>query len=422
MNPSEVVITGIGVVSPIGIGREPFWESLLAGRSGIRPLGGFDVSELPTRIGGLVPDFDPRPFVAQRKSLKLMCRDAMLGIAAARLAWQDAAIADGAVAPERVGIVLGADRIVTSLEDSLPSYLASIADGRFDFARWILVGIPQTYPLSFLKVLPNMIGSHVSITQDARGPNNTIHHGEVSSLVSVIEAARVLGRGAADVMIAGGAASEMQPYNLMANCPTRRLSRRNDDPAGAVRPFDADRDGQVWGEGAAALVLETRRHAEARGANVLAALAGWSHPCERVPLGGEIQGTAIRRALGEAIARAGLTPGEIGHLNAHGLATPRDDVIEAQAIRDVLGDVPVTALKSYFGNLGAAGGAVELAASVLALGRHRVPATLNHHRPDPRCPIRVIAGGPLETQQRAAVSLNFTWAGQAAAVVLCAAE
>jgi 3-oxoacyl-[acyl-carrier-protein] synthase II len=418
---SEVVITGVGVVSPVGVGREAFWDSLLGGRSGLRRIASFDPSSLPVPVAGEVVDFDAGRYVKSRKFLKLMCRDATLGVAAAALACKDAGTASGAIDPDRFGVVLGADRICPTLVDSTPSYLPAVADGRFHYSRWVLEGMSQTFPLNFLKVLPNMIGSHVSITRDARGPNNTIHHGEVSSLLAVIEAAGVIRRGAADVMLAGGAASEMNEYDCMSRCRTRGLSLHRDDPAATVRPFDAERDGQAWGEGAAALVLESRRHAESRGAVILCEIAGWASTCETVGNGGLIEGVAVRRALGQALERSGVAAGEVGHVNAHGLGTPRDDRIEAQAIRDVLGDAPVMALKGYFGNLGAAGGAVELAASVLAIRHARVPPTLNYKRPDPDCPVRVVRDHPLDVGQPSAVSLNFTWAGQAAAVVLRAA-
>ena len=197
---STIVITGLGIVSPIGIGQEACWESVLAGRSGIRRISLFDPSGLPIQIAGQLPDFDPKPFLYNRKALKVMARDTQLGVAAAKLAWEDARLQAGAVDPERIGVVLGADRICNPVTDSEAAYRNCMVDGRFDFSRWGTAGLEASYPLSFLRVLPNMIACHISIAHDARGPNNTIHQGEVSSLLALEEAVRVLRRGWADVV------------------------------------------------------------------------------------------------------------------------------------------------------------------------------------------------------------------------------
>jgi len=377
-----------------------------------------DVSALPSRLIAEVTDFDPKQYVKPRKALKVMCRDAMLGVSVAQMARQHAGISAETIGPERLGVALGADRICTSMADSLPSYRPAVVDGRFVYREWATKGMAETFPLNFLKVLPNMIGSHVSIVLDAQGPNNTIHHGEVSALLALMEAARVIERGAADVMVAGGASSEMAPMNYVQRCVTRQISRREDDPHAAVRPFDADRDGQVWGEGAAVFVLESRSHAEARGATILGRLAGWASSAENVVTPGRPTGRSIRQALGVALQQAQAAVDDLAHLNAHGLSTTEDDPIEAKAVSQVLPEVPVTALKSYFGNLGAAGGAVELVASLLSLQHGLIPPTLNYQRPDPECPVRVVRGEPQPCAARYALSLNWTQSGQAAAVVL----
>jgi 3-oxoacyl-[acyl-carrier-protein] synthase II len=209
----------------------------------------------------------------------------------------------------------------------------------------------------------------------------------------------------------------MEPFDWAGHCVSGRLSTRGGDPAGVVRPFDAGRDGEVYGEGAAAFVLERRSHAEARGAKVLARVLAWSSACERYN-GSAIRGTGLERAIRLALEQARLEPDQIGHVNAHGAGTVLDDAVEAQAIHRVLPGVPVTAPKSYFGNLGAAGGAVEMLASVLGLVEGRVPPTLNYERPDPRCPVPVVHGPPLEGSPGTAVLVNSTPIGQAAVVVL----
>lgn len=423
MPPSDLVITGLGVVSPIGIGREEFWTALCERRQGVGRIRAFDPSSLPVQIAAEIDGFSAKQYVTNRKSLKLMCRDAELGVAAAALACQDAGIAsDRSVDPQRLGVVLGADRICNAMDESQPAYRRCLVGGHFDFGRWASEGMAASYPLSFLKVLPNMIASHVSIAQDARGPNNTMHQNEVSGLMALGEAARVIERGAADAMIVGGASSQIHPFDCVRRCVMGILSPRQDDPATVMRPFDADRDGQVWGEGAAAFILEDRRHAEARGARVLARVLSWASTCEPPSRDGRPGATGLPQAVRLALGRAGLDAGRLGHVNAHGLSTVEDDRSEALALHQVVPDVPLTAPKSYFGNLGAAGGAVEMAVSVLSFAAGLVPPTLNYDRPDPRCPLQVICREPLGSSAPVALLVNWTSAGQAAAVAMAGGD
>jgi 3-oxoacyl-[acyl-carrier-protein] synthase II len=392
-------------------------ESLRAGRSGIAPITMFDPTGLPVRIGGEVKGFEPKQFVKPRKNLKIMARDSQLGVAASVLACRDAGIEVGGVAPDRFGVVLGADSIGSTLDASEASYRECIVDGTFRFERWALEGAAASFPLNFLKVLPNMIASHISIASDARGPNNTVHHGELSSLLALCEAAGVIQRGAADVMLAGGASSQMNPFDWVRHCLMGRLSPSDEVPERVMKPFDADRSGQVHSEGATVLVLERREHASRRGAAPIARIAGWntvfSMNSKR-----ETTGRALIRALAGAVDDAGLTPAAIGHLNANGLSTPTDDPIEAAAIRTVLAAVPVTAPKSYFGNLGAAAGSTEMLASLLALRDGVLPHTLNYQRPDPNCDVNVVRDTALEGGSPNALVVNATRGGQATAVVL----
>jgi 3-oxoacyl-[acyl-carrier-protein] synthase II len=405
------------VVSPIGIGRDAVWESFRAGRSGVGRFTLFDPSGLPVQIAGQVSGFDPKAYVKPRKALKVMARDAQLGVAASVLAVEDGGLESGSVDPDRMGVVLGADRICGEVFDSIESYRRCIVDGAFDFSRWFPKGMEVAFPLSFLKVLPNMIASHISIAHDARGPNNTIHHAELSSLLAMAEACRVIQRGAADVMIAGGASSTMNPFDWAVHCVTGRLSTSRGDPSTVMRPFDADRDGEVQGEGSAAFILERRDHAEARGASILATVLGWGAACEISSRRGS-EGASLERAIGLALEGARLGPGQIGHVNAHGVSCVVEDETEALAIREVLPDVPVTAPKSYFGNLLAAGGAVETAATLVAFETGLVPPTLNYERPDPKCPIPVVAGAPRQSAAKTAVLVNRSRIGQAVAMVL----
>jgi 3-oxoacyl-[acyl-carrier-protein] synthase II len=418
---SEIVITGVGVVTPIGIGHGPFWDALVAGESGIRPLNLFDASSLSVRFGGQIADFDPKQYVRPRKSLKVMSRDIQLGFAAADLAITDAgldtALTAGAVVPERFGVVFGGDMIYADLEDLEPAYRRSRAAGRFEFPLWAEAIHEELHPLWLLKHLPNMAASHIAIAHDARGHNNTIVLGDVSSLLAVAEAASVIRRGWADVMLAGGSGCRLHPTALVAR-GNALLSHRADDYRRASRPFDRDRDGLVNGEGAGVLVLESRTHAERRGARIRGRVLATAARCEPALRQGRLTGTSLRQAVRAVMGAAGLEPATIGHVKAHGVSTVEMDRIEAQALRAELGDVPVTAPKSGFGHLGAGGGAVELIASVLALETGLVPPTLNYDRPDPECPVNVVHGEPLSGRPATAIAVNICSTGQAAAVAL----
>ncbi|MFO0191535.1 MAG: beta-ketoacyl-[acyl-carrier-protein] synthase family protein [Planctomycetia bacterium] len=413
----EVVITGLGVVSPIGIGCGPFWDALERGTSGIRLVDLFDASSLSVRFGGQIPDFDPKLYVRPRKSLKVMSREIQLGFAAADLAVNDAGIAAGSIEPERFGVVFGNDMIYADLEDLEGTYRRSRLDGRFDFGLWSEAIQEELHPLWLLKHLPNMTASHIAIALDARGPNNTIVLGDVSSLLALAEAASVIERGWADVMLTGGTGCRLHPTALVARGDAL-LSHRADDFRRACRPFDLNRDGMVNGEGAAAIVLESREHAERRGAKIRGRILGTAARCEPKARREGVTGASLRQAIRAALAAARLAPGEVGHVNAHGVSTIEMDRLEAAAIAAELGDVPVTAPKSSFGHLGAAGGAVELAASILGLGAGLVPPTLNYETPDPLCPVNVVHGEPLAGRPGTALAVNLCSTGQAAAVAI----
>jgi 3-oxoacyl-[acyl-carrier-protein] synthase II len=417
----DIVITGLGIVSPIGIGGDAFWTALRHGTSGVRPLSLFDAQGLPVTYGAEVTGFDPKQFVKPRKSLKVMSRDIQFGVSAADMACGQAGLSPGAIDPERFGVVFGADMILCPLDDVEAAYRSCMVDGRFDFRRWGQHAMAQLYPLWMLKYLPNMPACHIAINYDARGPSNSLATAEVSSLLAIAEASRIIERGLADVMVAGGTSSRIHPttYVRAVLCDT---ARQGQDPKTASRPFDADRTGAVYGEGSAAFVLESRRHAEARGVKIFGRVLGYASGFEPRVNGSPLKGTAIRATIENSLRCAELEPGDIGHVNANGISTILDDRAEAQAIRQVLGDVPVTAPKSYFGNLGAGTGAVEMAASVLGFVNNEVPRTLNYERRDPQCPVNVVHGEPLRGAKGTAVILNQASTGQSAAVVIAAEE
>lgn len=412
----EVVITGVGVVSPIGIGSEAFWQSLMAGRSGVRPLRGVDTGGRPQSFGGEITDFDPKEHVRPRKSLKVMNRDIQLGVAAANLAITEARLEPGGVDPERFGVVYGCDMLHIDLDEIEPVYRRCVANGQFDFGRWGVEAKQVLYPLFMLKYLPNMPACQVAIAHQACGPNNSITAGEVSSLLAIGEAFRVVQRGSADVMIGGGTGTRLHP-TLLARSALAQLSRRDDAPEAASRPFDAARDGLVNGEGSAAFVLESADHARRRRATPLARVVAFGSAFGRG--GGAHRRRAIQAAIAQALSAADCSAADVGHVNAHGLSTTEDDAAEAQAVAQTLGERPVTAPKSYFGHLGAGTGAVEMAASVLALPRATIPHTLNYEEPDQACPVSVVREGPQTAPGRhRALLLNHAPTGQATALLL----
>ena len=333
------------------------------------------------------------------------------------LALQDAGLSAGKVDPDRFGVVLGSEMFYCDLDELADAYRKCVVDGQLRPDLWGAGAMSDMYPLWMLKYLPNMVACHIAITEDARGPNNTITLDEVSSLLAVIESVCYIQRGAADVMIAGGQGSRVNLTRIMYRGDTY-WSHRNDEPQRACRPFDAQRDGTVIGEGAGAFVLESRRHAEVAGRTSWPACGALDAASISCPVATPPGTDGFRRAIEGALASAGLGPSDIGHVNAHGSGMIEGDRFEAQAIRSCLGDVPVTAPKSYFGCLGAGTGAVEMAASVLAIATGTVPATLNYEFPDPACPVNVVHGQPLSLDKRTALVLNQSETGQTAAVVL----
>ncbi len=415
----EVLITGVGVVSPIGIGKNAFWNSLLTGQSGIHRFAQFDPSRLPVPFGGEVRDFDGKAYVRPRKSLKVMCREIQQGFSAATLAMEDAGLEQGSVDPDRFGVVYGSEMLFSVPGEMHDAFRHSVRpeDGQFDYALWAEKGISRIYPLWMLMYLPNMVACHVAISFDARGPNNTITVGSASGLLALCEAADVIRRGQADVMVVGGIGNRINVTGMIHRSD-QNLSHRHEAPEQACRPFDRDRDGAVNGEGAGAVILESREFASRRDVRPYAALAGMGRAYEAREEDRPFEGRAIAATLRRALKDAQLEPAAVSHVNAEGLSTVEDDRAEARAIRDVLGDAPVVALKSYFGNLGGATGVVELVGSLLALREQIVPATLNYERRDPECPVQVVAGQPLEAPQQVAAVTNHSSTGQAASVVL----
>jgi 3-oxoacyl-[acyl-carrier-protein] synthase II len=415
----RAVLTGIGLISPVGVGPDAAWGSLQAGRSGVRRIQAFDASGLPTQIAGEVPGFDARKFVDKRqgKSLKVMARSIQLAVAAAQAALDDARVNKEQLDPTRFGVECGAGLIATEL-DELGAAAQLSVDGpvhHVDLGRWGEQGLAVMPPLWMLKYLPNMLACHISILHNAQGPNNTVTEGDVGSLLALGEAYRIVARDQADFFLVGGADSKVNPLSMVRQALFQTLSRRNDQPEKASRPFDRRRDGIVVGEGGGIFVLEEREHAVRRGARIYAEVVGFGAAFDR-----DRSGAGLARAVRAALNEAGIGPEDVDHVNAHGLSSVEGDVWEANGLREVFGNtsVRVFAPTSYTGNLGAGSGTAELAMSLLALRHGQLPPTLNYEEPDPACQVAVAAAGLRPVAKPFVLKVGFTDMGQCAAVVV----
>lgn len=426
----RVVITGIGLVSPIGIGLDAFWSSLAEGRGAVAPIEAFPVEGLPNHIGAEIKDFNPKALAipshkkALGKNLKYMARDIQLAVAAAELALADAGLDEpGKVDPTRIGLDLGAGLISSDLDELAPAISLSYGGTEtFDYGVYGRDGLNEIDPLWLLKYLPNMLACHISILNDCQGPSNTITEAEAAANLAIGESIRIIGRDRADVMITGGADSKIHPLSLIRMTLLDQMSRWQGDPARACRPFDRDRDGWVPGEGAGILVVEELEHAKRRGAKIYGEILGTGSACDAHPSGGlDPEGRGTELAIRAALRDAGLEPKDVGHVHAHGAATPVADLAEARAIHRVFGpgkSVPVTAIKGYFGNLASGCGSVELVASLLGVNRGLIPPVLNCENPDPECDLDLVLGGPRPTSNPVFIKTNLTRYGQAAAVAV----
>lgn len=418
MSPRRAVITGLGLVSPIGVGVAEFREALASGRGGVHRFRLFDPSELPVTFGGEIEEFDARDFLdrKERKQLRMMARTTQLAIAAARLGLDHAGIAPGTLDPSRFGVALGTGVVPGDLLDLGPPGKLCFDEQtqRIDLRRWGSEGLAVIPPTWMLLHVPNMPASHVAILHDAQGPNNTLTQFDAAALFALTEACRVIERGAAHVMLAGGSDTRAGNICVVRHLLFGRLSRRNDSPEQASRPFDRARDGEAVAEGAGVLVVEEREHARRRGARVLAEVVGTASAFDRGKTG-----RGIAAAVRSALARAGVTPADLDHVNAAAGGWREDDVWEARGLHEGLGGepVPVLAMKSYMGNAGNGASCLELAASVFALHEGTLAATLNHDDTDPECPVLVVRE-PRPVRKSHALKLAITDLGQCAAVVI----
>jgi 3-oxoacyl-[acyl-carrier-protein] synthase II len=437
----RVVITGVGLVTPIGIGAETVWNALIGKRCGVRRIDAFDPSRFDCQVAGQIESLTMGDFVPKsyRKRLTLMARDIEIAVACAHEAAKDAGLrtkcliergeAEGPsnVDSTRFGANIGAGLICADLTE-LAGALFTAADAtnrRFDIRKWGAEGMNNLTPLWLLKFLPNMLACHVTIVHDCQAPSNTITCGEASSHLAIGEAFRIIARGSADAWICGGAESKFNPMGLIRQSLLRRLATdRNDDPAGACRPFDADRTGTVISEGGGLLILEELEHAQKRGARIYAEVVGFgAGASSRSWRQLDPDGASIAVAIRKALADAGIKPEEVNLISAFGCGTPEHDRAEARAIHHVFGaraaEIPVLATKGAMGNNGAGSGAIDLGAAVLCMKNDAIAASQNTDRVDPKCNLNVVRGETMQMRIETVLSTAYALGGgQTAALVL----
>ncbi len=405
MNNTKIVITGMGAVTPIGIGVEAYWQSLLSCRGGAAPISKFDASDLPVRFAAEVKQFDALTYLSAKR-LEAMDDFQCYAFAAAAMALEDGALP---VNPYRTGIVLG----------SALTGMATISQTQRDID---LAG-QRVGPKFVPKILGNVAAAQIAIAYGIKGPSLTVDTACSSGTDAIIVAAMLLKSGAADAVLAVGAESGLSPLLIQSLSKAHALSQRNDAPEEASRPFDRDRDGFVIGEGGGAMLLETEAHALRRGATIRAELLGYANMNDGFHImSPEPEGLGAAECMRLALESAGLSPEEIGYLNAHGTSTLKGDAAECLAIRRVFGDytdhLPVSSIKGATGHMMGAGGVTEAIACVKALNSCVLPPTLHYGNPDPECVLDVIPNEPRQLKVRAAISNTFGFGGQNASLVL----
>lgn len=431
VQPRRVVITGMGIVSPLGCTTDALWTALVSRTSGVAPWE-WPGKALPVAFAGQAAEFtgkiesfgplEEEQKKAIRKGLKVMARECQMGVAAAQRALGAAGISPGTADPERTGVVFGVDYMLTMPEDFAEGVRSAIdEEGRFATTSWPTRGMPQMSPLWLLKYLPNMPASHVAMYNDFRGPNNSITLREAAANMAVGEALRMVASGRADRMVAGATGTRLHPSKLIHCLQQTELAAVDANPARASRPFDRDRTGMVLGEGAGAVVLEELGMAQARGATIFAEVLGAATASAIGPHLTSRPRRAFANVLRAVLADAGLTPQDVGHIHAHGLGTHTSDLEESLAIAEVFtapaASPHVVAAKGHFGNLGAGSGVVELVCSVLALRHKTLFPVLNCDTPDPECPIQPVTDTSTPSGDTF-INLSITPQGQASAVAV----
>jgi 3-oxoacyl-[acyl-carrier-protein] synthase II len=406
----RVVVTGIGLVTPLGTGTDVTWEGLVAGRSGVRSITRFDASYLPVNIAGEIPDFEPARFL-DHKELKRTDRFVQYALAAADMAVAHARLALPLAAPARTGVILGVGMGgVGTVEEAYQLF------ARREFRR--------VSPFFLPRIIPNMAAGFVAIRFGAQGPNYATTSACASGAHAIGEALKLIREGAQDVMLAGGAEAPVTLIGVGGFAAMRALATSfNDAPERASRPFERDREGFVVAEGAGVLVLEALEHAEKRGARPLAEVAGYGANCDAYHMTQPSpEGSGAAACIRLALDDAAIAPSDIGYVNAHGTSTPYNDEAETHALKQVFGahasTLAVSSTKSMTGHLLGAAGAVEAGITALALERETLPPTINLDAPDPACDLDYVPNAARRVRVGAALSNSFGFGGTNACLVL----
>ncbi|MBW2264768.1 MAG: beta-ketoacyl-ACP synthase II [Deltaproteobacteria bacterium] len=407
MERRRVVITGIGVVTPVGSGNGKFWNALMEGKGGVDLISRFDTSEFKTKIGAEIRDFDPKDFGIAPKSAKRMDLFTQYGVAAASLAIEDAQLQLGEY-NDNVGTMIGTGiGGLMTLEKEKKKLVESRNPSRVS---------PFLIPM----MMPNAVNANVSIMHKLTGTSPCIANACATGLYALIYATKDIVLGDFDVVIAGGSEAILTEIAASSFANMKALSRRNDDPKKACRPFDKDRDGFVIGEGGGVLVLESLEHALARNAKIYAEIVGYATNTDAYHITApDPNARMVKKAMCDSMGMAGLEPKDIDYINAHGTSTPLNDKSEATAIREVFGDykVPISSTKSMIGHLIGAAGAVEAVACALAIKNQIIPPTINYETPDPAMDVNVISE-PTHADLNVVMNNSFGFGGHNAVMVL----
>lgn len=404
----RVVVTGLGIISPVGLSIPDAWDNILAGNSGIRPITAFDVSAFPVRFGGTIEGFEVTDYIS-RKDARKMDTFIHYGVAAGIQAIRDAGLQVSAANAERIGVSIGSG--IGGLPGIERNYHAYLQGGPRKISPFFVPGN-----------IINMISGNLSIMYGLQGPNIAMVTACTTGTHSIGEAARIIVYGDADVMVAGGAEMATTPTGLGGFAAVKALSTRNDDPVTASRPWDMDRDGFVLGDGAGVMVLEEYQHARARGARIYAELVGYGMSGDAHHMTQPMEnGEGAARCMRNALRDAGLDPAQVDYVNAHGTSTPAGDVAEVRAIKAALGDharkTAVSSTKSMTGHLLGAAGGVEAIFSVLAIRDQVAPPTINQFTADPACDLDFVPNQARPMKIDVAMSNSFGFGGTNATIV-----
>jgi 3-oxoacyl-[acyl-carrier-protein] synthase II len=421
------VITGMGVVSPVGIGVQENWTSLIHGASGIGAFTLIPAEHLPVKLAAEVKNFNPKQFIADRRTVRLTFRNVHLALAAAKLAFEDSGLQKGQVPPERFGGIIGSGGggfdDGPGFEDLNEPILKSWNEEKqtFDSSLFGEVGVPISYPLFLLKALPNNAFYYISLEYNIQGENDNIVSSYTGGAQAIGDAFRAVRRGLADVIIAGGYDSLLTP-NTIFSLDSFGLLAQQDDPARACRPFDRDRTGMVAGEGAGFVIVEELEHARRRGATIYAEIVGYGNASSAYHMyKPDPAGKGIINAVSRALREANLAPAEIDWICADGAGTVESDRAEALALRSVFQDdiaaIPVSATKSMTGHMGSGAGAAESIYAVLAMRSGTVPPTINYEAGDQDCGLTIVAGMAQQRQVDIALNINQGIGGQTTALI-----